>query len=375
MSKHEGVRYLLALACGRSTAGGGTARLIAGVLLALAVTGGVDASETKEPRAPHKLYASAETVDALGPVSRHLATWAGADLLAVARQDLPVDHRSSDVAAIRAAFDAFTDEIPHFPFDRSSGPMDVRVMVSRAAAGERPAAFPLPARDQGGRDACIVTLPNMDEDDPRRVVADFQNIPPRYLENLPGSAEEWRIVIVAHEVGHCRHELRLGDFDPVRKLLFELEADQEGIDRYVQYMLSDGGSAMLGKDVASVPRALKRLRAVQSIAFDRHGHYANSAGLHVPGAPAPPTTEPERLLDAKARVQGKLWEYAITGVVTVAHNGLSAARPSPGDLYRAALSLREQAYFADAPVERRFLEQFLEGVEMHYPRYFEAQAE
>lgn len=385
------------------------AGIIAFLLMSGAIGGAFYASRTAEamgilpvwPQEP-RLFASPEMLKALGPLADYLPRWSGTDVMVIGAADLGVAPTTLMMRDFRDAFDLFASKFEQFPAHLIEK-ADFRVEISRAAAMKQASSYPLQGH-RGENGACIIAMPSLSERDPRRVAAPLAaGIDWEHIENLPGTADEWRLFIIGHEAAHCDHALH-DDDEPscaphihahghnhahgndhdrnqcnraahrhktLTRLRYEIEGDQAGIDAYVQT-----ASALYPKidDVNALPRAVIELRAVSAMLIGSV-EYATAPLLLLPGEEGhtPASWAPADIASAKMRVQNTLLHYARYGHTSGVDYERPIGRLGRGratQMYHAAVLLGEQGHFDDDPLAQLILTQFKSGAENFFPGYF-----
>lgn len=342
------------------------ATVFCGLLLALhapvfadesASSGRRGAAEDEGPR----LFASASTRKSLGAMANYVPQWAGMDVLVVMADDLggAVGTRPQE---IEEAFDRFAASIEGFPFYRLEREK-LKKRLALDALNAEAHGFPMPARGKNDKPICAISLPDLPQVATRKLVTPISGISGESADFLPGTAADWALITVAHELAHCAHSYE--DQSHTTGLQFEREADQHAINIYLAF-----APKLLGVrgDINVVPRALIALRGIQ---LDKgYGYHATSAGLSIDGGVAL-ETDGRALAAAKERALNAIRNMALSGVPDRTRKIWSAP---PKDTYRAARMLFDQGYFNNEPLEKRYVETFLQGAENLFPTYFGAPA-
>jgi hypothetical protein len=333
---------------------------IAGLLCgaALTVTPAVAMADTPEPL----LFASPQTRTALGPLAHHLPRWADMNVMVVSQDDMfsvGGERNISTSAGLNALFNKFAATIPAFPADRVVRE-DLARLIARTALDASPSAYPLAKRAPHEEDVCVITLPYLDDRARSSIVS---RVSPFSLDdgtNIPGTADDWRMIVLAHEARHCRHSF--ADQSDLAAMTFEREADQYAVDIYQQEAQNILGP---NRDPLAVPQALLDFRAINMF-MSRHNYHATSPGVSVPPTHVAATTDAQSLLDGAVAARQSLYNQAAHGDP----EEHSRRRPRPHEMFTAAQSLNTRAYFAEQPVQQQYITHFLRGGARYFPNVF-----
>lgn len=339
-------------------------------IFSLFFTGALQAGHADEPgHNSARLFASAQTAQALGALARDLPGMAGMDVLALAREDVapllegftgPGREAEGPGRAVRH-FVAGLAQGERFPLARLSAGGEEAGLKARlfwAAYHGSPSGFPLPASRAGEAPACIIVLPSLSADDSSAtgelagLIFKMSGISGDRAENLPGDIDLWRHFIIAHEAMHCRHSF--DDQREITALEFEREADQNGID----YILQRYGTHK-GRVLAETVWGLRGVLALTG----RSAFHATSAALLVPGQGAPATIEAKALINARQQVRKAVLDHA--------RAGRGEGYVIPAHFYGAARALYDRGHFDDDPVQKRYVQAFLFGAARYFPSYFQ----
>jgi hypothetical protein len=337
-----------------------------------------------------KLYSTPETTARLGWIASEIPHWARMDVLVAAAEDMAL----TDIEKNRlmfAAHAAANNEAaaqylmakifnPHldrlidlFPALKNAGIAaqlsadtreDLAYFGGLGLGGTRGVAT-------NGSDAhnfCVIVLPSYNEQDARDMVAAMTAIPAEELKHIPGTAQDWNALILAHEAQHCHHEARNADGTPLdinQQIGDETMADQASFRHYFQAFVMDKVSS------PDVPAAFSAVRALRTVA-DRDRSHATHINLN----PAFGGDHPV----------GR-WENAVTGqelatiyqkiderIARDLHMNMDEAREiamfRPRTLYRTVASLNREGAFAGSPSAQNFISYFLISARIHAPEYF-----
>lgn len=326
------------------------AAIFVGVLLA-AIMPAIASDSSSAPR----LFASPETRQALGAMAAYIPQWAEMDVLVVSPEDLT----RRNIRNPQASFERYARTVTGFPFARLERER-LKESLVRSAANANAHAFPLPARTSGERPVCAITLPDMNVRS-STLISRIAEVAGADADFIPGTDQEWLLITVAHEIGHCQHS-----YDDQRAsvaLRFEREADQYAINIYREF-----APRILGpiENLSAVPSALIALRGIAGM-HSNFIHHSTSPGLTIDGT-APRETDSIALGEAKHKARKAVWSMARTGVPD--REKEVRRRPGARQLYQAARTLYVQGYFNDTPLQKRYIETFLEGAERFFPSYY-----
>ena len=338
--------------------------LLGGTLLVTGISG-ISANAAGNATAPPesvpapRLFASAQTQQALGPIVPYIAKWAGMDVLVVSKEDLKREDGYDHIKPSKA-FESYTGRIDGFPFDRLEQE-GLKGRLARKMSDASAHAFPIPARMEGDTPVCAISLPELEAPNIGRMISAVSDIDGTRAENIPGTEQEWLLLFIAHELAHCRHSY--DDQRPFVALGFEREADQFAIDIYRKYADTFFGPI---DDLSAVPAALIAFRGIAGM-DSPHVHHSTSPGLHT-GKTKPASIDRESLSVAKEKAQNAVWNMARYGMPD--REKSARLSPQPHKMYKAARTLYEQGYFDDTPLQKRYIETFLDGAERFFPSYF-----
>ncbi|MBU0859679.1 MAG: hypothetical protein KJ667_07055 [Alphaproteobacteria bacterium] len=308
------------------------------------------------------LLARPETHAALGPLADHLPRWADMNVMVISQDDmfrLGGDRMNADTTVLRNLFNKFAATIPAFPADRVVRE-DLGRLIARTALDAAPSAYPLAKRSANEEDICVITLPYLDDRARRSIVRRLSSLSLADGTDIPGTADDWRMIVLAHEARHCRHSF--ADQSDLAAMNFEREADQYAVDIYQRE-----AQTILGphRDPLAVPQALLDFRAINML-MGAHNYHATSPGVTLLPTHAAVTSDAQSLLDGAVATRQALYNQAAHGD-PAEH---SRRRPRPPEMFAAAQSLNISGLFTHQPVQQQYITHFLRGGARYFPNVF-----
>lgn len=339
----------------------------------------------------HRLYSSAGTEAALGGViAPKLPEWAGGDVILVRQDDLRFDadeisslnfilnmaQRNKVVGASlleRAITPYFSRYLNSFPelAERdiaSSIPLQSREAIAWFLAWRAGGARGFLPREGGGNRYCVIALPPLyDAQNATDIVSRMTGIDMEELENIPGTAKDWLILVMAHEAGHCQQDLNENDGRPDanRRIAFETMADQRAFAAYFDALTKGEASSF------HAPGVYASVRAIRAIAV-RDSDHATHLNLDTAGQGAVnighwkyPVSEEDL-----AEIYRKIDERIARDYNTDASEAKAIAARFPDRLYKAVEDMNREDAFAGNARAQEMVTYFLIAARIHAPKYF-----
>lgn len=335
----------------------------------------------------HRLHASPETVAKLGAIAQKLPSWADADVILVDQDDLRLNadekhslnfilymarmNRAIGGPLVERAVGPYLERhIDSLPGLRGaevmkSMPERTREAIAAFLSWRAGGARGFVPRENGGNKFCIMALPPFNAKTAAGMVSQMTGIDEEDLENIPGTAQDWMMLIMAHETQHCRQNLDDDDRDINAIIGYETMADQYGMIVYFNE-LSKGFTTS-----AYVPAAYASVRAIRTVAMrdDAHATHINLDPLRR-GAGNVGHWRSAVSRSDMVEIYRKIDERIARDLNTDMNGAYMFAASNPNLLYKAVENLNREGAFAGNPRAQEMVAYFLVAARIHAPKHF-----
>lgn len=337
-----------------------------------------------------KLYSTPETVKQLGWIADKIPQWAGMDVLVAAPDDINLTDAEKNRLMFAAHAAKHSEIVGQYLMAEIFDPHLDRLIDSFPALkdGSITAQIPAAAREDiayfgglglggtrgiatGGAEShnfCVIVLPVYDAPDAYELVSTMTAIPAEELAHIPGTAQDWMALIIAHETQHCHHEAHNADGSPLdinQQIADETMADQASFKHYFH--------ALAARKVTSpdVPAAFSAVRALRALA-DRDRSHATHINLNPASGGDHPIGRWENAVTGQelTAIYQKIDERIARDLNLSIADAREAAMFRPKTLYRTVAALNRENVFADSPAAQAFISYFLISARIHAPEYF-----
>ena len=315
----------------------------------------------------HQLLASPATAKKLGWIADALPGWAKMDVIAVSDADVSSDGNDLTLAA--------TQDLNSI----------LRKMFAGLAREQFAGTYAFSTNGGDTNNLCVMAIPATDR--PAAYYASLvSSIPETDLLNVPGTAQEWASLMLAHEGSHCSRFSSTRIFGPAdESLAEETHADQDSLLSY--YVSKKFGAVK----TSELPEVLRDMRALGTFLVFANPRYRSPSILMTEDATAASLDieDPYALINRLRTMNGsgpkelpaisvqrdllpvfKAVALAMGLPETDIAKSMRRAALDPQRLYKTVKTLDQNGAFRNNPLQEKYANQFLAAAEKWAPGYF-----